>query len=115
MNTNLILKILRPSFKSNSNRKCFTSLRNKQNEFGPSKAQEDLNEDIYEKMCRQEKEKIQQRDRESAEKMGAKSLPVKVLTYGALLMANYFIIRTAYDYVSNLNNTGDKTAHKLKD
>jgi len=108
MNSKAFSKLMRSSFRgfNGSNR----SLRQSQNQFKPSRVKEAEEEDIYEKICREEKEKISNRDKENAKQMGMKSLPVKILTYGCFLIGNYFIIKTVYDYVINLNNSADKTA-----
>lgn len=87
-------------------------IRGNQGEAKPnnSTTKDQPEEDVYEKMCREEKERIKQRDEELAKKNTAKSLPMKIVIYGGIIIANYYIFKTIFDYAKNLNTTGDKTS-----
>ena len=87
-----------------------SALRNSGSGPKPIKNEETQEEDVYEKMCREEKERVRKRDEDSAQNMKVKSLPAKVFTYGAIIIVNYYIFRNVYDYVANVNSAADKTA-----
>lgn len=79
--------------------------------FSSNGSKPEQEEDIYEKLCREEKEKTKQRDEASAKEQGMKSLPMKVITYGCLIVANYYLLQGVWEYVKHMNDTGDKTSN----
>jgi hypothetical protein len=80
---------------------------NNPNKENPSQAT-NSEEDPYEKLCREEKERLEQRDKESKEKNKATGIAFKVITYSSLLVVNYYILRTAYDYIVTTNRAAEK-------
>jgi len=103
--TRYLARFLRPSSLAWTP-KYNTALRSNPN--GSKPGQE---EDIYEKLCREEKEKIKQRDEASAKEQGMKSMPLKLITYGCLIVANYYLLQGVYEYIKHVNDTGDKTSN----
>ena len=109
MLTSKIFRLLRSSNGLRVNRYA-NNFRNTSNNPKPSQSEGTQEEDVYEKMCREEKERIKKRDEESANEMKVKSLPVKLLTYGALIVVNYYVFKTGYEYFSSMNTAADKTS-----
>jgi len=108
MNARLLTRFLRPSAQ------ICTPKYNMGLRFNSNNSKPGQEEDIYEKLCREEKEKIKQRDEASAKEQGMKSIPLKWITYGCLIVANYYLLQGVYEYIKHVNDTGDKTSNNNK-